>query len=384
MVVAFDTWIFRSSHRYSGIYNYAKNLLASFRALACNGHNLRIGLFFDSRYSDRSIDLSASYGTARIETSFLRFHRLWQIGGLAAAAARIKADLIFSPTTHTCPFGPTPVVTTVHDVTPLTSPSFGVTANLLERIRLRSAAKLSLGCVTDSEYSKRDLVNVYGLSPEKVTVAYLGYDRTVFNEAPANFCKQQQLLSRFAIRSPYIFHHGAIQPRKNLLRLIRACGQLWNRSAENDFQLVLAGPLGWKYEPILAAASETGVPGRVVLTGPLADEDLAALLKGAALCVIPSLYEGFCLPMVECMACGIPTIASNASCLPEISGNVLHYFDPQEIDDIAAAIEKGLIDKALRSLLITRGLRRARMFSWELCAEQTFAALKECAAQLNA
>lgn len=384
MVVAFDTWIFRSSHRHSGIYNYAKSLLTAFRALACNGHNLRLQLFFDPKYSDCAVDFSISKGTMRIDTSMLQFHRLWQVGGLAAAAARARADLIFSPTTHTCTLGTVPVVTTIHDVTPLTSPSFGTVANLLEKIRLRNAAKLSVKCITDSEHSKQDLVNAFGLSPEKVTVSYLGYDRAVFNDGPPDFRRQRQLLSRFAINRPYVFHHGAIQPRKNLLRLIRACRELWNRSTENDFQLVLAGPLGWNYEAILAAANETVAAGSVILTGPLTDDDLVALLKGASLCVIPSLYEGFCLPMVESMACGVPTIASNTSCLPEISGGILHYFDPHEIEDIAAVIDKALTDESLRRLLAARGLKRASEFSWERCAEQTFVALKESAAQIGA
>lgn len=384
MVVAFDTWIFRAAHRHSGIYNYAKNVLTGFRAMASNGHNLRLQLFFDAKYSDRAVDFSASKGTARIDTAILQFHRLWQVGGLAAAAARARADLIFSPTTHTCPLGPIPVVTTIHDVTPVTSPSFGAVANLLEKIRLRNAAKFSVKCITDSEHSKRDLVNTFNLPPEKVIVAYLGYDRSVFNSQAADSLKQQELLSRFAIRRPYIFHHGAIQPRKNLLRLIRACQQLWSRGAEMDFHLVLAGPLGWNYDPILSAANETIAARKVILTGPLADEDLVALLKGASLCVIPSLYEGFCLPMVESMACGVPTIASSASCLPEVSGGELQYFDPYEIDDIAAVIEKALTDQSLRRLLIAGGLKRASEFSWERCAEQTFVALKECAAQMQA
>jgi len=376
VVVAFDTWVFRSSHRHSGIYNYAKSLLAGFRVLARQDSDLRLQLFVDERYSDRDVDLSASEGTNRIETSFLKFHRLWQLGGIVAAAARSRADLIFSPTTHTCPLGPVPVVTTIHDVTPVTSPSFGIAANLLEKIRLRNAAKFSVRCITDSEHSKSDLIKTYGLLPEKVTVAYLGYDRALFNRLPADPGRQEVLFARHAIRPPYIFHHGTIQPRKNLVRLIRACKELWARSSDNNFQLVLAGSLGWNYQPVLAAAGEPGVEGRVVFTGPLPDEDLVLLLKGATLCVIPSQYEGFCLPMVEAMACGVPTIASSASCLPEISGGTLHYFDPFEIEDMAKAIERALSDPSLRDGLVRRGLKRASEFSWERCAAQSLLALK--------
>lgn len=377
MVVAFDTWIFRSSHRHSGIYNYAKSLLAQFRVLAQKDLDLSIRLFFDPKYSDHDVDLSASERTETVGTTSLQFHRLWQLGGIIAAAKRAGADLVFSPTSHTCPFGSLPVVTTIHDVTPLTSPSFGAVGNLLERIRLRNAAKFSAACITDSEHSKSDLVNAYGLPPEKVTVAYLGYDRSVFNSSPVAPETQRQLLARHGIRRPYIFHHGAIQPRKNLVRLIHACKELWAKSSFDNFQLVLAGPLGWKYQPILSAAREAQAEGKIVFTGPLADDDLACLLKGATLSVIPSLYEGFCLPMIEAMACGVPTIASNASCLPEVSGGVLRYFDPLSVEDIVANVEEALTSSALRVRLVENGLKRSSEFSWDRCAVQSLMALKE-------
>jgi glycosyltransferase involved in cell wall biosynthesis len=376
VIIAFDTWVFTSGHRNSGIYNYAKNILQVFRTFAASG-DLSMRLFFTQGYSDDKVDFASSPGTETVDTRLLQFHRLWQLGGITAMAARAGANLIFSPTTHTFPFGPIPVITTIHDVTPLLSPSFGRVTNLLEKVRVRNAAKFSVKCITDSQCSKRDLVDAYGIPPEKITVAYLGYDRQIFNASRADTDRQKTLLARYGIQGPYIFHHGALQPRKNLSRLIHACRILWQKHKDSDFQLVLAGPLGWKYEHILEAASEAGAAGRVVLTGPLPDEDLAALLKGAMLCVIPSLYEGFCLPMVEAMACGVPTIASNSSCLPEVSGGVLRYFEPRETEDIATKIEEALSDTDLRQELARRGLKRASEFSWLRCAKESLGALRE-------
>jgi glycosyltransferase involved in cell wall biosynthesis len=376
VIIAFDTWIFKSSHRNSGIYNYAKNILRAFRTLTANS-DLSMRLFFTQGYSDGAVDFAPSPGMETVHTRLLQFHRLWQLGGVTAVAARVGADLIFSPTTHTLPLGPIPVITTIHDVTPLLSPSFGRVRNLLEKARVRNAAKFSIKCITDSQCSKRDLVEAYGIPPEKVTVAYLGYDREIFNASPADGDRQKLLFARHRIQRPYIFHHGALQPRKNLSRLIQACRILWQNSKDNDFQLVLAGPLGWKYEHILEAASEAGAAGRVVLTGPLPDEDLTALLKGAILCVIPSLYEGFCLPMIEAMACGVPTIASNSSCLPEVSGGVLRYFDPLAVEDISKKIEEVLSDTDLRQELARSGSKRASEFSWQRCAHESLGALRE-------
>jgi glycosyltransferase involved in cell wall biosynthesis len=303
------------------------------------------------------------------------------MGGTVAAASRAGADLIFSPTHHILPWGSIPVVTTIHDITPITSPSFGVVTNTLDKARLWNAAKLSSRCITDSECSKKDIVEWCGIPSEKVDVIYLGYDRDVFNLCPVSQARQRALRERLGIRGPYVLHHGVVQPRKNLERLIRACRLIWNAHRDMDFQLVLAGPLGWKYEAILDAGHRLGKEGKVIFSKSIHDDDLALLLKGASLCVFPSLYEGFCLPMIEAMACGVPTIASNGSCLPEVSGGKLRYFDPLSIDDMAAAIFGVLQSPDLQRELSERGLRRAAEFSWSRCAQETLALLSRAYAE---
>lgn len=114
-----------------------------------------------------------------------------------------------------------------------------------------------------------------------------------------------------------------------------------------------------------------------MLPGALVDTDLATLIKGASLVVVPSLYEGFCLPMVEAMASGAPTVAANASCLPEVSGGVLRYFDPASVEDMATCLEQVLEDEETRIELAQRGKSRARCFSWQRCAEETVAVLRK-------
>jgi glycosyltransferase involved in cell wall biosynthesis len=383
VIIAFDTWVLKSSHRHSGIYNYAKSMLGEFRSLAPASDDVSMRFFFTHGYSDRAVDFTPSPNMEVVHTRFLQFHRLWQLGGVTAVAALTRADLIFSPSTHTCPFGPIPVITTIHDVTPVLSPSFGSVANLLEKVRIKNAARFSVKCITDSECSKKDLLDTYGLSPEKVTVVYLGYDREIFNTFQPDICRQKLLFARYGIERPYIFHHGTLQPRKNLLRLIQACRWVWRNRKESAFQLVLAGPHGWNCQPILEAVAGSDVAGKIVLTGPLPDQDLALLLKGSELCVIPSLYEGFCLPMVEAMACGTPTIASNTSCMPEVSGRVLRYFDPLSTEEMANVIADVLHDSALRRRLSEAGIKRAEEFSWERCAKETMAVLSSTRPQRN-
>ena len=382
-MIAFDSWVFRNSHHNSGIYNYAKSILLEFAHLAAKNDDLTIRSFFTAGYSDDVLHLAASPKIEKVNTRLLRFHRLWQLGGLPAVAAQAGADLVFAPTHRTCPFGPIPLIATIHDVTTLLCPSFGGVQNLLERVRLWNAVRFSAKCITSSECSKRDLLRIYGIPPEKVAVIYHGYDRETFNLSPVDPARQKVLFDRFGIRGAYIFHHGTIQPRKNLERLIRACGILWDRRGGLDFQLVLAGPIGWNYASIIEAANKIGKNGRVVLTGAVSAGDLAALLKGAALCVIPSLYEGFCLPMIEAMASGTPTIASNTSCLPEVSGGVLRYFDPLEIEDMARTIRVALEDRNLQRVLARDGMSRASEFSWERCAQETLSVLLSAKVRTN-
>jgi len=220
---------------------------------------------------------------------------------------------------------------------------------------------------------------MYGVPESKISVVFLGFDREIFNSVPPGPDWQKELLGRLGIVRPYILHHGAIQPRKNLKRLIEAWRLMLSRNRNLDVDLVLAGPLGLDNEEIVAAAQARQSRGRVVLTGPLGDADLGILVKGATLEVIPSLYEGFSLPMVEAMACGTPTVVANASCLPEISGGVLRYFDPYSKEEMAACIEAVLENEELRRELAENGQRRAAQFDWRVCAEQTLAVLKRVA-----
>jgi glycosyltransferase involved in cell wall biosynthesis len=190
----------------------------------------------------------------------------------------------------------------------------------------------------------------------------------------------QELRLRLGLTRPYIFHHGAIQPRKNLLRLIAAYRRVLTRNPRLDFDLVLAGPLAWQHEETVnAAKANNGSPGKVVLTGPLSDRDLSLLLRGAVLEVIPSLYEGFCLPMIEAMSCGVPTVTSNNSCLPEISGGALRYFDPYSVEDMAACMEEVLLSHNLQTELSGRGRERVQKFSWDLCANEILGVIEEVA-----
>lgn len=384
MKIAFDSWVLSSRLRHHGTYVYAQSLIGQFKRIAALREEIRFCLFTSQQAANdaNAITTNGGSGFELIPTRLLAYDRLWRLGAASLAAARARADLIFAPTLSMAPVGPIPLVCTIHDVTPVVMPTFSAKVTLWLRSLLWSVVRLSRGIITDSECSKKDLIRIYGLPEDKVSVVYLGYDRAVFNCALPDPARQRALLDRLGIERPYLLHHGIVQPRKNLQRLIAAFNLTLSRNRNLEMDLVLAGPLGWDYEEIVAAAGAVeGRQGRVILTGALDDAELAMLIKGTRLAVIPSLYEGFCLPMVEAMACGAPVVAANSSCLPEVSGGVLRYFDPLSVEDMANCIEGVLESETARRKLSHDGAARVGCFSWERCAQETLEVLARCGAR---
>lgn len=378
MLIALDSWVLSSRFRHQGTYVYARSLIAEFKKIAATQTPIEFCLFTSLKNSNDAAQLGTGGGFALAPAPFLAHDRLWRLGGATRAAARLHADLIFAPTPSALPMGKIPVVCTIHDATPVLMPSHSQKVTLMQRSMLWLTARFARKIIAPSECTRNDLIRIYGLPESKVAVVYEGYDKTVFNDSAPDPDVQKALLSKLKLDKPYIFHHGVIQPRKNLKRLIEAYRLLLAKNPALQFDLVLAGPLGWNYEETLATANAPTNMGRIVFPGALEDSELAMLIKCASLVVMPSLYEGFCLPMVESMACGVPVIAANASCLPEVSGGVLKYFDPNSIEDMAACMKQVLEDSALRQKLVQEGKRRAAHFDWTTCAEKTLAIFEEC------
>jgi glycosyltransferase involved in cell wall biosynthesis len=376
LVIAFDTFFLAKRFRNVGIYEYARNLLGEFQRLAVEDHSVDIRYFVFPGYSDVLESSRSSLRFEAIRTRWLNFPKLWSLGVVSFAAVQAHADLIFSPSPQILPLGFVPVATTIHDAIPLKLPPQMVGNNRALKMYMSTAARKSKSILTDSEHSRKDLVEIYNLSPEKVSVVHLGYDKRNFNAIPVDDSRQADLWRRLGIRSPYILHHGMVQLRKNVGALVEAYSLLLEQYGDWDFQLVLAGPFGLGAEEILRMADGLVRNGKVIFTGPLAETEMPLLIKGASLCVIPSLYEGFCLPMVEAMACGTPTVVANSSCLPEISGGALRYFDPRSVEDMAATMVDVLQHVELQRELAANGLRRANEFSWQRCAQETLAVLR--------
>ncbi len=213
-----------------------------------------------------------------------------------------------------------------------------------------------------SESTKRDAIRFYNVPPSKIHVIYEGVDPKFVPIAdPARLSDVRR---KYRLPDRFILHLGTIEPRKNLPLFFEAAKEL-------DQPLVVAGKLGWLTDPILARVKELGIEERVHFTGFVDDEDLPALISEASLVAMPSKYEGFGLPVLEAMSCGVPVIASNTSSLPEVGGDAALYARPDDVRSWIALIDRVLSDEELRASMIDRGLRQAQKFRWDDAARKT-------------
>lgn len=261
-----------------------------------------------------------------------------------------------------------PVVTTIHDISFEHFPVlFTRRSQLRMALTIPWSARHSAAVITGSEFSRQDLIDTYGLDPERVRVTpYAAHPQ--FTRLPAEEIDRR--LARFAIPPGYLLCVGNLQPRKNLRRLIEAYAGL---PSEVRPPLVIVGQAAWQYADIFAAIRRHKLAEDVHFTGFVQPHELVALYGGAAVFAYPSLYEGFGLPVIEALACGVPTLASNRSSVPEVAGDAALLVDPESVDDIRAGIERLLRDEELRRTLAIEGPLRAAQFSWARCAEATVA-----------
>jgi glycosyltransferase involved in cell wall biosynthesis len=219
-------------------------------------------------------------------------------------------------------------------------------------------------------------VNTYQVSPERISVIPLSagaHFRPIVNQE-----ELQRVRQTYGIKGEYMLSVGAIQPRKNLGRLIAAYARLRRAKPEVKLpKLVLAGKCGWLYNETFRAIKELELSEAVIVTGYVPENDLPALYSGALCFIYPSYFEGFGLPPLEAMQCGVPVIAGDRTSLPEVVGDAGILIDPYDVDALAAALEKVVSDSNLRSELSVKGLARAKLFEWRETARQTLAVYRK-------
>lgn len=285
-----------------------------------------------------------------------------------------RIDVFFSPT-HYLPFiTPKKSAISILDVSYIRFPELFKKSDLRQlTFWTKFSAKKASKIFTISNASKDDIIKEYKISRDRVIVTYPGIKLKTQMSKVKNIAQDLGFIKeKYAIKGDFILFVGTIQPRKNISRLIEAFSMMTNSS----INLVIIGKKGWLYEEILDAPKKFGVSDKVKFLHSVFDEDLPLFYKNALCFVLPSLYEGFGLPILEAMLYGCPVVTSNVSSLPEAGGGACLYVDPLSVDDIVKKLELIISNINLRRELIRKGYEQVKKFSWEKTARETLKVLE--------
>ncbi len=300
--------------------------------------------------------------------------KLWTQEGLSLHFLTHRRPEVFFVPAHTLPLiHPARSVVVIHDLAFKYYPkAYSDFALWYLDWSTRFAVKHAKKIITISKATRRDLVKFYNCPPEKIAVVYLGTNFLPETKLNAEIVLPKYKLSK---RERYFLYVGRIEEKKNLVNLVKAY-EIAQREF-HELKLVLAGKLGFKGELVLKTIENLGLKAQVIVTGYVPDEHLAILYQNAYGFVLPSLYEGFGMPILEAFSKGIPVLTSKTSSLPEMGGKACLYVDPQNVEDISRGLRELYLNKILRLALIKQGAKRLKNFSWEKCGQETMRVLKE-------
>jgi glycosyltransferase involved in cell wall biosynthesis len=348
---------------HGGIGRYSRELIRSVGQALPRMHILAAGKF------------EAQYPTVQLPGSAL-LPALMTLGQveIAWAARQHHLDIVHDPT-GIFPLALTSSrkVVSIHDVFSYVSPETSTAADrLIYRLWLPLAVRRTDAVITVSLQSKKDILRYLPVRADMMTVIP---EAAGSNFQPMPRVNVETILKKNGIDFPYILYVGSVEPRKNLLRLLKAYARV--RESLSGRKLVVVGARNiWLSTPLTEEIRRLNIEPWVHFTGYVEDEDLPAFYNGADVFVFPSLYEGFGLPVLEAMGCGTPVITSNVSSLPEVAGDAAVLVDPYNIEGIASAMQQVLEDPHLSNELREKGLARAKQFSWERTARETIAVYK--------
>ncbi len=258
-----------------------------------------------------------------------------------------------------------PNIITVHDIAYIRFPGL---LNKSRRIYKKNILKISIKnadiIIADSYSTKRDIIEFFRIKEEKIRVVHLGVESRF---CPISNVEEYRL--RNNLPSKIILNVGTLEPRKNVVSLISAFKKLKAKGFD-DYKLVIAGAKGWLYEQIFEEATLGNIEKEILFLGVVSDQDLPMLYNCAEMFVYPSLYEGFGLPPLEAMACGVPVITSNTSSLPEVVGDAGIMVDPNDVNSLCDNMYNLLKDKEMWKQMSKKGLQRSKLFSWDKAAQK--------------
>ena len=332
-----------------------------------------------------ALDVAAGDGAEPLPPNLRAVHapvnalrrRWWTIG--LPLYVRQTGLTLFHGTNYNVPLWQRcPTVVTIHDLSLLLHAETH-REDLVRRARRRlpTMTRIATRIITDSESVKREICEHLKVAPDKITAVALA-PRRAFRPVPTT--EARAALSRLGVESEFILFVGTVEPRKNLLTLVRAFDELM-RTTDLRPQLVIAGQKGWLTQELDAYVERSALGARILFTGYVSDEDLRALYSTCRVSVYPSLYEGFGLPPLEAMACGAPVITSRIPVIMETAADAARLVAPTDVQALTAALVELLTDEGARAYLSAAGLQRAAEFTWARTAERTLAVYREALGQ---
>lgn len=359
----------------TGIGQYSRHLAMGLAAAPEIDAEFFYGVFWSKEVRDAPLPAASTllpWIRNHVPFSYA-LRRLTQKYQFASRARRERFDIYHEPNILPLPFD-APTVVTVHDLSWIRFPQM----HPIERVRamdkyfepgLRRASLI----LTDSEFVRGELMEVFGIEAERVRAIPLGVE-PLFRPQSAN--ETLPVLGNYGlVHGQYLLTVGTLEPRKNLQVALRAFMQLPS-ALRQCYPLVVVGMKGWHNSELEGQMAPLIRAGEIRLLGYLSREDLATVIAGALTLIYPSVYEGFGLPPLEAMACGIPVIASNVSSLPEVVGDTGLLIDPHNAEAVAQAIQTLVLDADLRCDLSLKALARSKEFTWDRCVAQTIDAYR--------
>lgn len=345
----------------AGVATYCRGLLHGFSVIP-EAASLRLALYAKAPPPD-GLALGAHVQWRTMPS------RLWLPIAAPRALTAGRVDL-FHGTNHMAPpWSPVPTVITLHDLTALTMPHHHNWRNrLLSVPQMLASVRRATRLIADSQSTADDLARLPGVDPARIHVIPLAPAPGLAPATPASIREVAQRL-----RLPdekFLLFLGALEPRKNVVTLIRALAEL-RAAGDDQTRLVIAGAQGWRNDDVWQEVRRLGLQQGVHVLGYVPAHDLPALYGAATALVYPSLFEGFGLPPLEAMACGTPVVCSNTSSLPDVVGDAALMVDPLSAAALAGALRRVLDSADLRATLRAAGLARAALFTWERTARET-------------
>jgi glycosyltransferase involved in cell wall biosynthesis len=378
MYIAIDTLAAKSLHHGMGVYVF--NLVNRLVKIGSEHKFLIYLTQNNSQYFNSSNNIKRVFITSN------RLLRIaWENTLLPFALQREAVTLFWGPSNFLPNIKFCKYIGTIHDVTAIAFPKY---LPILRRFHyknsIKNAVRVADRIVGISKQIKNDLIQHLKVPEQKISVIPNGLDEKFLNQAKTPFNTVQQitpkLKEKYSLPDSFIFTLGVLEPKKNFTNLVRAYAIIKSKiTTEGLPKLVIGGSkkYGWQNQEFFKTVEDTNLKNEVIFTGKIEHEDLPFIYQTAKVFILPSIHEGFGLPVIEAMACGTPVITSNVSCLPEIAGDAAILVNPYDPKEIADALLLVLSNENQRKELIEKGRTNALRFSWDKTAQQLLQIFEE-------